>query len=71
MFQLGSHQIRSGFPQIAKPAQRALKQAGFEYLEQLADTSEQELLALHGMGPKAVRILKDALKAKGMSFRTE
>jgi len=62
-----TRQIQSNFPQIAKPAQRALKQAGFEYLEQLANTSEKELLALHGMGPKAVRILKDALRTKGLS----
>ncbi|MEZ5225378.1 MAG: hypothetical protein R2710_01545 [Acidimicrobiales bacterium] len=30
--------------------------------------SEQELLALHGFGPRAVRILNEALAARGASL---
>jgi effector-binding domain-containing protein len=58
----------SDFPKIGKPALRALEYAGYHRLEQLAGVSEQELLALHGMGPKGIRLLQEALAAKGWSF---
>lgn len=53
---------------LAKPAQRALAQARYTYLEQLADVSEAELLKLHGMGPKALGQLREAMAGKGLSF---
>ncbi|MFJ9499198.1 helix-hairpin-helix domain-containing protein [Brevibacillus centrosporus] len=53
---------------LAKPAQRALAQAGFFRLEQLAKVSEAELLKLHGMGPKTMGQLRAALAEKGLSF---
>ena len=53
---------------LAKPAQRALAGAGYSHLEQLTRVSEKELLALHGMGPKALRLLREALAEKGLSF---
>jgi predicted flap endonuclease-1-like 5' DNA nuclease len=53
---------------LAKPAQRALAGAGYTHLEQLTQASEKELLALHGMGPKAIRLLREALAEKGWSF---
>lgn len=57
------------FPrQIGNPATQALKAAGYSRLEQLAKVTEAELLKLHGVGPKAVRILRETLEAKGMSF---
>lgn len=57
------------FPRgIGNPATQALKAAGYTQLEQLTQVTEKELLKLHGMGPKALGILKEALKAKGMSF---
>lgn len=60
---------RSGFPDgIAKPALRALDAAGIRTLAQLARWSETELLALHGMGPKALGMLRGALEAQGKSF---
>lgn len=54
---------------IGKPATRALLGAGWSTLEQIATHTEAELLALHGVGPKAVRILSAALAEKGMSLR--
>lgn len=54
---------------IGKPAQRALAAAGITRLEQLAEVSEAELGKLHGMGPKALGILRQALEAEGLSFR--
>lgn len=53
---------------LAKPAQRALARARYTYLEQLTDVSEAELLKLHGMGPKALGQLREALAEKGLSF---
>nr|WP_260408155.1 DNA-binding protein [Planomonospora venezuelensis] len=43
--------------------------AGYTRLEQLTGVTEAELLALHGVGPKAVRILRDTLAERGLSFR--
>jgi len=53
---------------LAKPAQRALAAAGYVGLEQLTRVSEDEILKLHGMGPKALEQLRRALAAKGLSF---
>ena len=56
---------------IGKPARNALAAQGISSLEQVARLSERELAALHGVGPKAVRILREALEAAGRSFATE
>lgn len=53
---------------VAKPAQRALAAAGIENLTQLTQISEAELLKLHGMGPKAIRHLGEALTEQGLAF---
>jgi hypothetical protein len=55
----------AGFPKISQPALRALHAAGYTRLSQLADVSDEELLTLHGMGPKALRILREALAQRG------
>jgi len=44
---------------IGKPATRALLGAGITTLQQVANLSDEELLKLHGVGPKAVRILRE------------
>jgi hypothetical protein len=56
------------FPPIGKPALRALVGAGYTRLEQLTQVTEAELLKLHGVGPKAVGILRRALEARGLAF---
>lgn len=56
-------------PAIGRPALQALGGAGLTTLEQVAAWSEAELLALHGVGPKAVRILTEALRERGWSLR--
>jgi len=62
-------QLDSDLPTgLAKPAQRALAGAGYNRLEQLTRVSEPEILALHGMGPKGIRQLREALAEKGWSF---
>ena len=58
----------SNFPKIGSPATRALEAAGYTNLKQLTKVTEAEIAQLHGMGPKALRILSEALKADGLSF---
>jgi len=53
---------------IGQPATRALVAAGYTNLDQLSRATESELLKLHGMGPKALGIIRSALYAKGLSF---
>ncbi|MBN8657776.1 MAG: DUF1801 domain-containing protein [Anaerolineae bacterium] len=59
----------SNFPKIGSPATRALEAAGYTNLKQLTKVTEAEIAQLHGMGPKALRILSEALKAEGLSFK--
>ena len=61
----------SNFPKIGAPATRALEAAGYTNLKQLTKVTEAELAQLHGMGPKALRILHEALKAQGLSFKQD
>ena len=56
---------------LGKPANRALEGAGYLRLEQVAEVSEKELMKLHGMGPKAIERLREALFEKGLSFSDE
>ena len=53
---------------IGAPAQRALEAAGIDTFIRLCERSEKDILALHGIGPKAVRILKEMLEKEGLSF---
>lgn len=55
-------------PDLAEPAHRALTQAGYSSLEDVAEATEADLLALHGMGPTALARLRRALEATGRSF---
>ena len=53
---------------IGQPAIRALTEAGFDRLTDLDGADPRELLRLHGVGPKAVRLLAEALEQQGRSF---
>jgi hypothetical protein len=53
---------------LSKPAQRALAQAGYLRLDQFTQLREDEVLKLHGMGPKAMEQIRQALAAIGKSF---
>ncbi|AWK74998.1 hypothetical protein CBI38_29020 [Rhodococcus oxybenzonivorans] len=55
-------------PPIGRPANSALLEAGITTLAQVAARSRRELLAMHGVGPKAVRILEGALEESGLAF---
>jgi predicted flap endonuclease-1-like 5' DNA nuclease len=65
-------QTEPAFPKgIAKPALRALAAVGVSRLDQVTRFTESQLLALHGMGPKAIGIIKDALSTQGKSLAKE
>ncbi|MFI5912471.1 helix-hairpin-helix domain-containing protein [Dactylosporangium sp. NPDC051541] len=55
-------------PKIGAPATRALHNAGYTSLRQLAGVARADLAKLHGMGPKALGILGEALERHGLSF---
>ena len=57
--------------EIGNPARRALVQAGYGRLELLTGLSEGEIKHLHGVGPKAIAVLRDTLAARGLSFAAE
>ena len=64
-----TNQPDTDFPrEIGRPATGALAVAGYTHLEQLTRVTKAELLKLHGVGPKAIRILRETLEAQGMSF---
>lgn len=58
---------QNGFPKIGSPAYFALKANGIT-LADLPKYTENYLLNLHGVGPKAVKILGEYLLANGQSF---
>ena len=58
-------------PKLAAPARRALLGAGYTRLERLTTVKESEVMKLHGMGRNAMRVLRDALQERGLSFAME
>jgi hypothetical protein len=58
-------------PRIGAPATRALAGIGITRLSQLTEHRADDLLKLHGMGPRAIRILRQALGEQGLSLRDE
>jgi hypothetical protein len=53
---------------LSQPALRALAAAGYTSLDQLAQVTGADLGRLHGMGPKAIELLRQALAEDGRSF---
>ena len=53
---------------IGNPATNALAHVGIVTLEQVASRPESELLALDGVGPKAIGVLRGALADAGLSL---
>lgn len=58
-------------PNIGRPARSALAAIDVHDLAGVSRFTRRKLLALHGFGPKALRILEPALEAKGLRFRGE
>ena len=55
-------------PRIGRVARRELALNGYTGYDQLARVTPRELLSIHGVGPKAVRILEEELAARGLAF---
>jgi predicted flap endonuclease-1-like 5' DNA nuclease len=65
-----THPNRAAFPAgIGGPALRALAHAGVRSVDDLTQWTEADLAKLHGMGPKALGVLRDALEASGRTLR--
>lgn len=65
----GTAQPNAAFPKgIGAPATQALTAAGYSKLGQLAGVPASELTQLHGMGPKALARLQEALEQQGLSL---
>jgi uncharacterized protein YdhG (YjbR/CyaY superfamily) len=58
-------------PAIGSPATRALAAAGITTLEQVRQLRAADLLAMHGVGPKAIAMLRSALADRGATFRDD
>ena len=52
-----------------RPVQQALAAAKVKTLRDVSRWSERDLLALHGVGPRGIVILRDALAQAGLAFR--
>lgn len=61
----------TALPKTSAPATRALAGIGVTTVEQLAEHTEKELLALHGFGPKAIRLLRPVMEELDIAFRDE
>lgn len=58
-------------PKTSGPASDAMEVAGIRSLEDLAGWTERDLLALHGVGPKAVRMLRVVMAEHGVEFKAD
>jgi len=56
---------------IGAPATRALVAAGYTSIDQLVGADASELAALHGVGPKALRIIAARLAELGATAMKE
>jgi hypothetical protein len=54
-----------GTLKLPKPAERNLSAAGYDSPAKLFAASDRVLLALHGVGPKAIRIIREAERKRG------
>ena len=65
-----THPNASAFPPgLSGPALRALAHAGIHSLAQLAQWREEDVAQLHGMGPKGIRMLREALGVQQRHFK--
>jgi hypothetical protein len=60
------------FPRtIGRVASRELAAHGFTRYEHLVGVAARDLLAIHGIGPKSIRILREELAGRGLAFSGE
>lgn len=56
---------------IGRVAKRELSANGYTRYDQLTTTTAKDLLRIHGIGKKAVGILREELASRGLSFVEE
>ena len=54
--------------ELSNPARSALAAAGLDDLAAVAAAGERQVSGLHGMGPKGIRILREAMQAAKLAF---
>ncbi|MET0842426.1 MAG: hypothetical protein ABWY23_01150 [Mycetocola sp.] len=61
--------VPTEFPrEIGRTARRELAVHGYTRFDQLSAVTSSQLLQIHGVGPKAVRILTEQMAARGLTF---
>lgn len=63
--------MSTDLPKIGKPATNALHNLGVKSLEAVSKYERTTLLGIHGVGPKAIELLEEALKANDLNFKNE
>ncbi|SMD11675.1 helix-hairpin-helix domain-containing protein [Kibdelosporangium aridum] len=64
--------LETEFPhRIGKVAKRELALHGYTRYEQLAGITAKDLLAIHGVGKKAIEVLREELGGRGLAFADE
>jgi hypothetical protein len=53
---------------IGRPARRALVAKGYRRLDDLDGVSADEIADLHGVGPRALQRLRQAMEDRGLSL---
>ena len=54
---------------VAAPARRALQGAGIESNSDFSKFTKEEILQLHGMGPKALDVIESEMKKGKVKFK--
>ena len=54
---------------LSAPARRALEAKAWTDLTQLSQQRYSEIAQLHGMGPKAMKLIREHLEQAGLSFK--
>ncbi|MFH5207689.1 hypothetical protein ACHIPZ_05595 [Antrihabitans sp. NCIMB 15449] len=61
--------VPTEYPQrLGKTARRELALSGYTRYDQLTTVTPADLLKIHGVGPKAIRILTEELETRSLSF---
>ncbi|MGZ7440178.1 Rpn family recombination-promoting nuclease/putative transposase [Paenibacillus sp. TH7-28] len=55
---------------LSNPARRALEHEGITTLQKLSAFTELEILQLHGIGPRSIPVLREALQTEGLAFKS-
>lgn len=58
---------QNDIPKTGEPAKRAFALAGIKTIDDFKNWTEGDLLKLHGVGPKVIRILKE----QGVKFKMD